>query len=242
MIKNLIGALALSLTITGCATASVLPTSASAPAQAPAAASSQQNPLGNLLGGLKKGGNSDGGDATSGLGNVLGGLVSGLISKDKVEPQSLVGTWSYTGPAVSFKSDNFLQKAGGAAAAGVVEGKLAPYYQKFGLTNMVLTVNEDMSFKMQSGRLGASGTIEVAEDGGSVAFHFQVMGQINLGTMTAYITLTGSNQMSLMFDVTKLISLVKTVGSVTGSSAIQGVSSLLESYDGICAGFKLQRQ
>lgn len=204
-----------------------------------------QSSLGDLLGGLGSSLGSSKGDSDSksgsGLGDVLGGVLSGLISNDDVNPKSMVGTWKYSGPAVCFKSDNFLQKAGGSAAAGMVEGKLEPYYKKLNLTNLVLTVNEDQTFVMQSGKLKLSGVIEKADDG-NIIFNFQVLKAVNIGKMTAYVTMTGKNSMSLMFDVTKLIAIVKAVGSVTGSSAISGITKLLESYDGICAGFKLAKQ
>lgn len=45
----------------------------------------------------------------------------------------------------------------------------------------------------------------------------------------------------VMFDVTKLIQLVKTVGSLTGNATINTVSKALESYDGLCAGFELKK-
>ncbi|MDE6365971.1 MAG: DUF4923 family protein, partial [Muribaculaceae bacterium] len=50
------------------------------------------------------------------------------------------------------------------------------------------------------------------------------------------------NQMSLMFDVTKLISIINAVGSATNSTAVKAASALLNSYDGMCAGFKLRKQ
>lgn len=203
------------------------------------------NPLGNLLGGLKDAAGTTGTEQTdskgSGLGNLLGGVVSGLISTDKVDTQKMTGTWKYTSPAVCFKSENFLQKAGGSAVAGTIEGKLAPYYKTAGLDKLVLTVNEDKTFTMQSGKIRLAGTVET--DGqGEVYFNFQALGKLNIGKMKAYVTMTAGKQMSLMFDVTKLVQIVKAVGSVSGSTAIKGVSALLDSYDGVCAGFKLAKQ
>lgn len=207
------------------------------------------NPLGNLLGGLQNSGNSTEKETTtatdsksgSGLGNLIGGVIGGLLSTDKVETKSMVGTWNYTSPAVCFKSENFLQKAGGSAIAATLEGKLAPYYKTAGLDKLVLTVNEDNTFTMQSGKIKLAGTIETDGEG-EVYFQFQAFGKLNIGKMKAYVTLTAGRQMSLMFDVTKLVQIVKAVGSISGSTAVKGVTSLLESYDGICAGFKLTKQ
>ncbi|MDE6535573.1 MAG: DUF4923 family protein [Muribaculaceae bacterium] len=216
--KKIILALALSFSLSACAS----------------------NPLGALLGGgssTEQSSSSKGG----GLGDIIGGVVGGLLSTDKVDVNKMVGTWTYTSPAVCFKSDNFLQKAGGAAAAGTIENKLAPYYKTAGLNKMVLTINEDHTFTMKSGKVTAGGTVET--DGqGEVYFNFKALGSIPAGKMKAYVTLTAGRQMSLMFDVTKLVTVVNMVGNVSGSTAIKSVSSILSSYDGICAGFKLNKK
>lgn len=208
-----------------------------------ALSASAQSNLGSLLGGLKNlGGSADTEQSGSGssLGNVVSGVLGGLLSTEKVKPESMVGTWKYTSPAVSFKSENFLQKAGGSAMAGVIEGKLEPYYKTAGLTKLELTVEEDKSFSMKTGFITLKGTIE-ADGDGQLTFHFQA-GKINIGSMTAYVEMTAGRTMSLMFDVTKLVQVIKAVGSVSGSTAIKGISSLLDSYEGICAGFKLAKQ
>ena len=43
----------------------------------------------------------------------LNGVVNSLISSDKVEVSDLNGSWVSAGPAIVFKSENLLQKAGG---------------------------------------------------------------------------------------------------------------------------------
>ncbi|GFI05353.1 hypothetical protein IMSAGC006_00071 [Muribaculaceae bacterium] len=212
----------------------------------PSSSTATDSPLGGLLnslGGKKNdnsGSQSDSGSG-SGLGGIVGGLIGGLISTDNVDTKSMTGTWAYSSPAVCFKSENLLKKAGGSAVAAAAEGKLVPYYQKLGLTKLVLTINDDMSFTMKSGVLTASGTIE-KDDNGDILFHFKALKSINIGTMKAYVTMTAGRSMSLMFDVSKLISIIKGISSVAGSSTIKSVSSLLESYDGVCAGFKLSKQ
>lgn len=190
------------------------------------------NPLGNLLGGLT--GNSSGDSAS----DAISGLVSGLLGNKKVTLENMVGTWSYTGPAVCFQSENFLQQAGGAAAAGTIEGKLKPYYNKLKLNKMTLTVNEDGTFSMGTGKMQATGTITF--NGDEIYFNFTAMGQISLGKVRAYVTQT-ANTMSVMFDATKLVNIVKTVASVSNNASVSAVSSLLQSYDGICVGFKLKK-
>lgn len=235
MRKTITLAAAICLTLSACAT----PLQTTAPAAAPVQTSTNDNPLGalgGLLGG-NKGGSSDSG---SGLGGLLGGVVSGLLGNDKISPERLVGTWNYVSPAVCFKSENFLQKAGGAAMATTIENKLSGYYDKFGLNKVVLTVDEQQNFTLNLGLLRTSGTVTV--DGEDVYFNFSALGKISLGKMKTYITMTGNSQMSLMFDVTKLMNIITAVGSATNISTVKTVSSLLNSYEGLCAGFKLQKQ
>ena len=42
-------------------------------------------------------------------------MLEGIFTKTNLEIADLVGEYESAGPAVSFKSDNFLQKAGGIA-------------------------------------------------------------------------------------------------------------------------------
>lgn len=200
------------------------------------------SPLSDLFSGLKNksGGNSQNNDSTkSDLGNALSGLLGGLLSNDELTAKDFVGTWSYVSPAVCFQSENFLQKAGGSAAAATIESKIAPYFTRFGLNKVVLTVDEEQNFTMQSGKIKTTGTISI--EGTDVYFNFSALGKISLGKVKTYVTKSGNN-LSIMFDISKLMNVVKAIGSATKSSTINTVSSLLDSYDGICAGFKLQRQ
>lgn len=193
------------------------------------------NPLSKLLGGARQSGSE------SSIGGAIDGLIGGLLSTDKVTPEQMVGTWNYESPAVCFKSENLLQKAGGSAVAGTIEGKLAPYYKTLGLNKLSLTVNADKSFTMTSGAMKMSGTIE-ADGEGDVYFKFAALGKISLGRVKAYVVKSAGNKMSLMFDVSKLVNILKSVGSATGNSGIKTITTLLDSYDGICAGFKLQKK
>ena len=218
-----------SLALSACA--APLTTTTNAPVQ------SQDNPL-DALGGLF-GGKKDGNSGGSGIEDVLGGVLSGVLGTDKVSPERLVGSWTYDGPAVCFKSENLLQKAGGAAMAATIESKLSGYYDKFGLDKMTLTVDEQQNFHLNLGLLKTSGTVSV--EGEDVFLNFKALGAISLGKMKVYVNMSGSNKMSLMFDITKLMKLLTAVGSATNSTTVKAASSLLNSYDGLCAGFKLKK-
>ena len=171
---------------------------------------------------------------------AIGNAISNLTASSKFEIEDLRGTWVYSSPAVTFKSDNALQKVGGAAAATTIENKLAPYYQKAGITALKLTVDEKNNFTMQLKKGSLKGTVSKDENG-NLQFNFNAFGKIKLGKISAYATKSGKT-LNLTFDVSKLISIVKTVSSVSGISSLNTISSLLSSYDGIYAGFKLKAQ
>ncbi len=142
-----------------------------------------------------------------------------------------------------FKSDNVLKKAGGAAATATIEQKLQPYYDKLGLQNVTITIKgADGSFTMQMGKVKLTGTIETAPEGSEANFvcKFKAAGKINVGSVETYVTksLSGVN---VMFDATNLIKIVKLAGTLSKNSTVQSATKLLESYDGICAGFKLSK-
>lgn len=192
----------------------------------------------DILNGVKNGGN---GGSTS---EKLAGLAGALLSSDKIDIKSLHGSWSYKAPAVTFKSDNLLKKAGGAAVSETIEGKLATYYSKIGMTSMTLVVNEDNTFEMKLKKITLKGTIEPATDSNSQAnfvFNFKAAGKINIGKMDTYVQRSALGTMSIMFDISKLISLVNKVSAVTNISSVKTLSSALSSYDGMCAGFELQK-
>lgn len=191
---------------------------------------------------LKGASDSTSSSSGSSLGDILGSgtvgsLVSNILGNDKITPADIVGTWNYSAPAVSFKSDNLLKKAGGAAAAATVESKLAPYYKTAGFDKMVLTVEADSTFTMKLAHGTLSGTLSKSDKDGFMTFHFKAM-KINVGTMDAAVSKAG-NTLTITFDISKLMKLVNTVAKFSGNSTISGLNKLLQSYDGMQAGFRL---
>lgn len=184
--------------------------------------------LSDILGGL--GGNNN-------VGNVLGSVIEGVFTKSNLTIQDLVGEYASQGPAVTFKSENLLQKAGGIAGAATIESKLQPYYEKYGLNNMTLVIDQDANFTMKIKSLSLKGTITKNDSEGTFDFNFNVAG-IKLGKFTAYIEKSGSN-LKLMFDASKLKDIISTVAKFTGNTMASALASILDSYDGACIGFKM---
>lgn len=201
-------------------------------AAAPAASASPD--ITDLLkGAASKIGGGDGSTALSGL----KGAVEGMIAKSDLTAADLVGDYKYSAPAVSLQSDNALQKLGGSAATGVIVDKLAPYYQKAGLTSMTATFREDGTCEFKVKKATVTGTYERNESG-DFTFNFKAVKKIPLGKMNAHVGKIGK-KLTLTFDASKLIKLVNAVASVSGQSSLQAAAKMLNSYDGLYAGFEL---
>ncbi len=210
-------------------------------------ASAQLN-LGNLLGGLS-GSSSETTDSTStssSSGSGLGGLIKGVtdaigLTSADVDVKDMVGTWAYSGPAVVFKSDNLLLKAGGAAASATVENKLKDYYKIAGFESLKLTIESDSTFTFKVKSIPLQGTISRNTETGNFYFTFKAFKKISLGKLEAYVSVKGGKEMSLTFDVSGLLKIVEKVGSATGNKTLKGVTELLNKYDGLTAGWKLTK-
>ena len=61
-------------------------------------------------------------------GGIVGNLLEGVFTKTDLTTKDLMGVWTTDKPAVSFKSEDMLKKAGGMAAAAALETKLTPYF------------------------------------------------------------------------------------------------------------------
>lgn len=171
----------------------------------------------------------------------LGGVINSLISTDKVEVSDLTGTWTVTGPAVVFKSENLLQKAGGTAAEATIEKKLATYYERAGVVGLQLAFDGSDNFVMtlKNGRT-INGTVTKGTTEGTLVFNFSALGSSKLSRVTAYVS--KGTQLSITFDISKLSNIIAAASKITGNSTVSTVSTLLSSYKGIYCGFKLDLQ
>lgn len=186
------------------------------------------------------GGSSSSSNSSSGsdLGSTLGNIIEGVFSSSDITVDDMLGVWTSDGPAVCFQGEGFLKQAGGIAAASAVETKLAPYYKKYGLDNAVLTINADHTFVLKTKKLSLKGNITPSADGtkGVFEFNFTALGSISIGSVTTYVQKT-SGSMDVMFDASKLKTLISVVAKFSGMKLAKALSSILDSYDGLCIGF-----
>ncbi len=125
----------------------------------------------------------------------------------------------------------------------MIENKLAPVYKTTGLDQLTMTIDKQGAFSMKVRGITLKGTIQAVEDESSQAnfkFTFSGLGK-SIGGINAYIEKNITGSMTLTFDVSKLITIMEKISSVTNNSTISTLSKTLSSYDGLCAGFELKK-
>lgn len=185
------------------------------------------NILGNVLGAAT--GNSSGGDLVS--------TLTSVFSSDKqASKNNIIGTWSYTEPAIVFTSDNILAKAASKVAANKLENKLQQYLTRYGIKpgTFSMTFKEDGTYTRTLNGRTAQGTWTVQDS--------KLMLTI-AGIKTIAITtqIDGQN-MQFVTDATKLLNLFKSFGAKSTNANIQTITSLMKSINGMQAGITLHKQ
>ncbi len=193
-----------------------------------APADSTSSKLGNILGSIVS-------SATSG--STITNIVEDVIGKNKMTTETIIGTWNYKEPGVAFTSESLLATAGGEVAATSCKEKLASCYSQFGISsdNTSFTFNEDGTFSAKLLGNKCSGKYTFDEDSQAMTL------KILLVSITAY-TKKDADGMSLLFDESKILTLLQTIGKVSGSTTISTLTSLTSSYDGLQVGFDLSKE
>ena len=167
--------------------------------------------------------------ATDAIGNILGSVINGSTKPTK---QQLIGSWTYSEPGCAFTSDKLLAQAGGEMVASQIKSKLDPTYQKIGIKSG----NTKISF-------AENGTFSSTFAGKSFS------GNYTYDEATAKITLQGmllnincyakrnSNGLAILFESSKLLTLLQTMSALSGNSSLQTVGEISKSYDGLRLGF-----
>lgn len=171
-------------------------------------------------------------DTTSALGNILGSV----LGVNKISEANLVGTWKYSAPGCAFTSDNLLAKAGGEVAAQKIKSQLQPQYQSLGISgsNTYFTFKEDKTFSAKLAGKSISGNYTYDASKGTINL------QTLLLSMNGYVTMTTSG-ISLLFESQKILSVLQTLGALSGNTTIGTIGELSKNYDGVRVGFDLMR-
>lgn len=150
----------------------------------------------------------------------------------------MTGTWTFTGSAIEFESDNLLQKAGGTVAATAAEKKLDEQLAKAGIKagQLVFTFNADSTFNAKLGQKNMKGNYSYNTTTHKVNLKFA-----KLIGMNAKMNCT-SGHMDLLFESDKLLKLITFLSSQSNNATLKSIGSLANSYDGMMLGFSLQKQ
>lgn len=181
------------------------------------------------------GGNSN--SSSSAGSSIINGILNNVIGSGTFSKQDLCAhTWKYSKPGCAFTSENLLAKAGGEIAANKVEEKLGEYYSKFGFSgsNTYFTFKTDGTFAAKIDGKSWQGNYTFDEKTHAI----QMKGL--LLSMSGYATKT-TNGISLLFDQTKLLNLIKTMGALKGSSTLSALGTIANNYDGMRVGFEMTK-
>ena len=179
----------------------------------------------------------------TGVADAVGKKASDKLAS-KIDTFTVSGSWQYSKPDCKFESEDLLSKAGGELAAKKVEQQMLDVLTKIGIDQRtVFTFNNDSTYTMRTGNRTMHGTYSLNKETKEIVmtsrlrFHFTAKVERNV---------LKPNNMSLLFNADKLMSLAQNVaGSLaqrSTSKTISTVSSLLGKYDGMTMGFELVKQ
>lgn len=136
------------------------------------------------------------------------------------------------------RSDNLLQKAGGAVASAAAEKKLNEQLAKVGIKagQLSFTFNADSTFNAKVGQKNMRGSYSYDSSTQKVNLKFA-----KLIGMNAKVNAT-STTMDLLFESDKLLKLIAFLSSKSSNATLKTIGSLADSYDGMMLGFSLQKQ
>ena len=177
------------------------------------------NVLGGVLGGVLAGG-------------TIGNVITSVIGAQKVTASDLIGSWSYGGPGCAFTSEQLLAKAGGEVVAAQIKTKALPYYQKIGISsaNTTITFKQDGTYSAQFRGTPMQGRWTYDEATSKVSLQGLLL------TINCYAK-RNTNGIGLLFEASKLLTMLQTVAAMSGNQTIQAVGDISKSYDGLRLGF-----
>lgn len=172
--------------------------------------------------------------------SIINGITNVVTSKSATA-ENIIGTWTYSKPAVDFDSDNLLAKAGGEIASSKVESKLSGIFEKVGMTagKGTFVFDNDGNYIATIGKAVSRGTYTFDSSEQTITMVSQ------LGIQSTAKVVMSSNTLKLLFKANKVLSFVKTVGStmsrVSSNSSLAIINSLVGQYSGMEVGLELTK-
>lgn len=169
------------------------------------------------------------GNTTGALGNILTSVLGG---SSKPTLKQLIGTWTYSQPGCAFTSDKLLAQAGGEVVAAEIKQKLQPTFQSLGVksSNTSITLKEDKTFAASFAGKSFSGNYTYNEQTQQLTLNGLLL------NISCYAK-RNSDGIALLFESSKLLTLLQTLSALSGNASLQTVGELAKSYDGMRIGF-----
>ena len=168
--------------------------------------------------------------------------VTAVTGGKQLSVENLAGTWTYVNPAIQLEGDNALKNVAASVAASEIEKKLNEYCAKVGIEAGAFnyTFNADSTFTSQLRGRTLNGTYSFNAEEKTIELKYGKLSKLNLATMTAYVVLS-DNQLSLLFNVDKLLDFLTKLSSLSDNTALQTINKLASEYDGMKLGFELSK-
>ena len=167
--------------------------------------------------------------------NVLGTLLKSVLG-NTTSQNTIVGTWTYSAPKVTFQSESILAQVGSSLASSKIESVLGNQLKKLGFQSGKTT----MTFL-------ADGTCQMVRSGktlpGTYSYNAKtgvmtIQGTFGVANISPYVSVMG-NEMYMLFQSDKLLGVMNTLTSAT--SATSTLSNLLGNYSGLQLGWTMTR-
>ena len=184
--------------------------------------------LPNILTGTDGNGTGTNNGAVDIITGVLGALTN------QTSASSIVGTWTYTEPAVQFESDNLLSQIGSSALNKKAESTITKYYEKIGVKkgSFSITFNQDKTCSYVLKGKTFNGTYEFDSNTNKISIKSEGF----LSLPSAFARVSG-NSLELTFDTTALLNMAQSTASASGNSTLGALSSLSTTFKGMKTGF-----
>lgn len=155
-------------------------------------------------------------------------------------PVDVKGTWTYSGTAVKFESEDLLKSTAASVAAGQVEDKLDEYVSKIGIKagTFSFTFNEDNTFAANVKGKSFNGTYTISEDYKTMTLQFGKA--LAVKPFTASISAT-SSQLNLLFQADRLLELLGKLTSSSSNATLKTIGTIVNQYDGMQLGLELTK-
>lgn len=177
-------------------------------------------------------------------GDLLGGLLGGSSGSQSTQtvtetyPESLVGEWRYSAPAVVFTGDDIVAKLGSSVAGSTIKDQMNAYYTKAGVTPQTCTVQfrRNGKFIAKADKREIEGRYSYNASSGalSVTVALDEWEPVLLSARPQV-----AKAVSITFEASKVVGIAREIPSVSGDSRMMSLIGLIEQYKGLYLGAEL---